>query len=424
MAKKPQKKSKESSQASLANQFGWNTASRARSVVITPQDLRNLSYSNNIVRICINAIKHSVSRIEYIVRAKDEKQKDLYKAEIDYVKSLLKQPNPNDETFRSLISKLCEDILVLDNGVVEKVRNPLGYVVEMYNVDGATIKPCINEYGQYEDPAFKQYLAGFEEKASAEFEANELLVFQVNPQVQNGFAGIGKSPVEAIIQTVTASLQAAIYNNSIFNEQKIPPFVANLAGVPTEQLTAFKLAFEQSLAGNPWAMAWTNATNLDVKSLRPSNQEMQFYELNKWLATIIFAAFEVSPQDFGFTMDVNRATAEVQERIAKSRGIANILDVIAEEINNDLISDLAEVNPKFNEIEFAWDNMDKLEAKEQAEIDKIYVEIGKNTINELRARDGQDPIEQPQLVDKKKVEEKEPIQKSYEELEKWTQLYQ
>lgn len=125
---------------------------------------------------------------------------------------------------------------------------------------------------------------------------------------------------------------------------------------------------------------------------------MQFYELNLWLARIIFATFEVSPQDLGFTMDVNKATAGVQERLTKSQGVANLLDVMAEEVNKEIISDLATIDSKFDEIEFAFDVQDRIDAKVQAEVDQIHITSGTRTPDELRVRDGLDPLPEKEEI--------------------------
>jgi hypothetical protein len=215
-------------------------------------------------------------------------------------------------------------------------------------------------------------------------------VFQINPQGQNGKIGWGLSPVEAVIHTVLSSLQAMIYNTSFFDQNSLPPYIANLAGVPVAELVRFREEFIKQAENGAWKGAFTNSDKLDLKMLRPTNQDMQFFELNQWLARIVFAAFELSPQDFGLTMDINKATSESQERL--EQGITNVLTCISEEINGDLLLDLVDLDPKFGEIEFAFEAESKLDAKVQAEIDQIYLQNQVTTPNEVRVRDGRDAI--------------------------------
>lgn len=362
------------------------------------RSLRNLSKNNDIVRIVIDRVKHRVTKTPYVVKAKDESQQEKLQPFIEYIEKILSYPNNNDDTFRTLFSKIVEDILVIDRGCIEKVRNARGEIVQLYHVDGSTIYPNIDEYGLYQEPAYFQFLAG-EQKPTAELEDTDLLLFIMNPQSVAGHYGFGSSPVENVVSTVLTSLQAMTYNADYFDSEKVPPFWANLAGVDQNELVRFKQAFDTQLNKGNWSSPFTNAEKADIKTLRPSNQDMQFYELNIWLARIVCAEFEISPQEIGLTMDVNRSTAEEQGNIT-AEGIDNVLRVISEEINNDLIGDLAEnIDERFNDIEFIWDTSKEIGEKERAEIDKIHIEAGLRTADELRARDGLEPIDKKMSLD-------------------------
>lgn len=355
--------------------------------------LRNLARNNDIVRVVIDRVKHRVTKTPWMVRAKKADEQEKLQPFIEYIKNLLEFPNTNDDTFRTIVSKIVEDILVLDRGCTEKVRNAKGELVSLYHVDGSTIYPNIDEYGLYQEPAFYQFLGG-NQKPTAELEASDILLFIMNPKSEAGMQGYGSSPVENIVSTVLTSLQAMIYNSDYFDSEKVPPFWANLADVDTTELVRFKKAFDEQLKSGNWSSPFTNASKADIKTLRPTNQDMQFYELNLWLARIVCGEFEISPQEIGLTMDVNRSTAEEQSDVT-SEGIDNVLKVLSEEINNDVIGDLSEtVDERFNEIEFAWDTERKMKEKERAEIDQINILSGVRTKNELRIRDGLDPLEE------------------------------
>ena len=362
--------------------------------------LRNLSRNNDTVRIVIDRMKHRVSKTPYIIRTKDPKETTKVDDCIKYLESLLDRPNINaNDSFRSLMSKLVEDILVVDNGVIEKVKNAKGEIAELYTVDGTTIYPNYDEYGLQAEPAFYQYFDA-DPKPAAELERDDLLIFQMNPRSDIMGLGFGSSPVENVISTVLTSLQAAIYNADYFDSAKLPPFMANLKGVPTEELVKFKEAFETQLKRGYWSSPFTNAEDFTLQSLRPSNQDMQFMELNMWLARIICAEFELSPQEIGLTMEINRSTANTQQQIT-SEGVENLLAVIAEEINLDLINWLAEnVDKRFGLLEMAWDIELKVDDLKRAQTDQILIQSGLRTVDELRSRDGLDPFEQkPKTLD-------------------------
>jgi len=355
---------------------------------ITQADLRALSRSNDLVRICISKIRNAVCRTPWIVRATDEENAVTYAPQVDYINNLLKHPNSSDDSMRSLISKIVEDVLVIDSGVVEKVKNLKGEIVEIYQVDGATIRPNIDEYGVYAEPAYYQYVDPGSQIPDAEFDINDLLVFRVFPNGESGKIGYGYSPVESIAMTVISSLNAMIYNSKYFDDSKLPPFLFNLAKVPAEELRAFKDAWEAQMSGKPWANVFTNAENMTAQPLRPSNVDMQFTQLNDWLTKVILSAFELNPIDMGMSESTSRSNSQTQERLTKNQGIASILDVIAQEINDDLIGDMAKIDPAFENVEFAWDNQDKIDDLTQAQVDQIYLVNGVLSPNDVRTRDG------------------------------------
>ena len=400
------KKTKElSSKISLADQFtgrasvikGKDGKKSRRKPGIPYSNLRNLSRNNDVVRVVIDRVKHRVTKTPWFVRAKDSDKHESLKPFVDYVTKLLEFPNNNDDTFRTLVSKIVEDILALDRGCVEKVRNAKGEVVELHQVDGSTIYPNIDEYGLFQEPAYYQFFQDTVEPI-AELEDKDMLTFVMNPSGEAGRLGYGNSPIENIISTVMTSLQGMMYNADYFDSEKVPPFWANLAGVPLEELNRFSTAFKQQLDSGNWKSPFTNADKADIKLLRPTNQDMQFYELNLWLTRIVCSEFEISPEEIGLTMNSNRSTAEEQKGIT-SEGIDNVLRVISEEFNNDLIGDLAEtIDERFNEIEFVWDSDVEMDEKQRAEIDEIQIKNGLRTVDELRERDGLDPIKKPATV--------------------------
>lgn len=402
-----EKKTKElSSKISLADQFGGRATiikdkdgkKSRRKPGIPYSSLRNLSRNNDVVRVVIDRVKHRVTKTPWFIRSKDSDEHNTLKPFINYVTKLLEFPNNNDDTFRTLVSKVTEDILVLDRGCIEKVRNVKGEIVELHQVDGATIYPNIDEYGLYQEPAYYQFFLDTVDPV-ASLEDKDILTFIMNPSGESGRLGYGNSPIENIVSTVMTSLQGMMYNADYFDSEKVPPFWANLAGVPLDELNRFSAAFKKQLDSGNWKSPFTNADKADIKLLRPTNQDMQFYELNLWLTRIVCSEFEISPEEIGLTMNSNRATAEEQKGIT-SEGIDNVLRVISEEINNDLIGDLAEtIDERFNSIEFVWDTETEMDEKERAEIDDIQIKNKSRTVNELRERDGLKPIKEAITVD-------------------------
>lgn len=378
---------------------GLNTYTRG----VQRTQLKAVTYAASIARVCIEIIKFATLQIPFIITTNKENPDD-YKAEIDYVKSLLHNPNDDSpfDTWRRAMNAVVEDILIYDNGVLELVRNAKGAIVALYAVDGSTIIPNINNEGIFEQVAYKQveqtsmlYGAINTGKVIAEFDKSDLLVFQSDPQ-QGNLIGYGRSPVDKFLPSILSATQAMQFNTSYFNSSKIPPALANFKGADNEGLVAMKQAFEAAIHNNQNATVWTNAEKLEYKLLRPTNQDMQFMELYERLVQTVVTGFGLSIQDVGLVGDVNRATAQVLQNLSKNRGVSSMLSVLAEEIQKDLLHDMAiNMSPRFGELVFSFEDLDKIDQKTTAEIHKIYLESGALEVNEVRKEIGYEPLEIP-----------------------------
>lgn len=379
---------------------------------ITFDVLRNLRDINPLVNVCIETLKHIVVKIPYTIHTKKDVSNDLYQAEIKYLEDLLSQPNPQD-THRSFWLKIIEDVLTIDRGCIEFVRNGLGWIVEMWPVDGATVMPCLDDFGMFCSPAFVQ-IFNTDYEPTASFEEQDIAVVMNSPLYRSGMIGYGKSPVERVILSILTSINAENFNAQTFTKNNMPPYMVNIKGADQKGVLDVKTQWEAQQNGNLWKGIFTNGEDIVVQKLRESNQDMQYYELTLWIAKIIIAAFELSPQDIGLTMDINKATGEVQQNITKNQAIKNMLSLIAEAINIRVIKDLSEYNPNFANLEFEFDELDKIDEKTQAEIDQINVTIGKVIADELRARDGMKPLSEAQSTTSSTVE-LSPEQQAYKD---------
>lgn len=339
--------------------------------------IRALRDTNTLVNLCIETLKHTVVKIPFKIVVKEGSGKEIkqYKNEVQYLETLFKKPNDLDN-YRSFWLKVIEDVLTIDRGVIEKTRSANGYFAKFYPVDGSTILPLFDDKGQLMTPAYVQLIDTW--MPVAEFESEDIDVIMNSPVSQIGMNGYGKSPVERIIQDVVTYIQSQNYNSKTFTDSNLPPAVVNLkmdGSSPRAQETmeSFKAAWESAVNGNPFKAIFTNVDGMEVKELRGSNQDMQYYELMLWLARTTVAAFEMSPQDLGLTMDVNKATGEVQQNISKNQGIKNLLNLM-QLWHQEVIDDLALIDDRYKVLCFEYMDIDKLDEKTEAEIEKMKAE--------------------------------------------------
>jgi hypothetical protein len=73
------------------------------------------------------------------------------------IKKLFDTPNPSRNSFRNFTEPVVEDILVLDAGSIEKVRNLRGEIAELSYVDGGEVKVAKYWDGEETTPRYFWY---------------------------------------------------------------------------------------------------------------------------------------------------------------------------------------------------------------------------------------------------------------------------
>ena len=241
---------------------------------ITMQTLRRMSRYNWVDRACIFTLRDEITALPRSIEPIDPHKP--YDATFQQIMTaLLNRPNHNNENFRTFWDKILEDILVCDQGVIEKVRNERGQVVELWYVDGTTIKPLFDAHGVVGEPAYQQFivdkLGNTTGKPVAEWDNDDMINIQWNPQGAMDTYGYGLSPVEAGLAVGTAFLYAEAYNLGFFRQNTMPPMLINMGKeVQPDQVTKFQqwLAAEMMGPNGYWKpIIGSFGDGFDVKQL-------------------------------------------------------------------------------------------------------------------------------------------------------------
>ena len=236
--------------------------------------LRRIAQSVYAVRICINALSAKITKTKWVIQPIDQTKRKTAKESDDRIKEvedLLKHPNINNETFRTLLDKMCEDLMVLDAVSLEKTRYPDGKLAELYFVDSATIRPVYDENGNQdiEVPLMTQegqkflptsYLQILNNSQYGGPESGDIIAawpkkdfihFHAHPQGSMESFGYGLSALEGVLSVVSNLLNSDNYNSTYFEEGAFPPAIINIVGqISQRDLEAFKQYFYQEISGN------------------------------------------------------------------------------------------------------------------------------------------------------------------------------
>lgn len=305
---------------------------------------------------------------------------------IDEIKDFLRFPDGNRlHPWAVWLRMLLEDMLVLDAATVYPHLTLNGGIYAFDVVSGATILPLVDETGRFPsppDPAFQQIIKGL---PAVDFTMDELIYYPKNIRPYSPVYGY--SPVQQLVMTVTIGLKMELRDAYFFTEGTIPDA---LASVPDSwsgrQLAQFQSWFDSTMKGD----LKKRSGGLRFVPGGMKAIAMKEYGIKKeqweWIARMVCAAFHVSPQPY--VSQVNRATAETA-----------LVEQTEEGLEPDkawlkgLVDLMLEHYLKHPELELVYNDDKGVDIVEQATADKSDISIGKRTINEIRARDGVDPVE-------------------------------
>lgn len=362
---------------------------------VTLQTLRRMSVTNWVDRTCISTLRDEITGIQWDISPINPKEPWDEKFQ-QFIKELLMRPNRNNENWRTLIDKVVEDVLVVDAGTIEKVRNKNGLLVELWHLDGATIRPVFDTHGVVGNPAYEQYLPGQKEaKPVAQWHNDDVIYIMWNPQGSIDSFGFGMSPVEAGLAVGTAFLYAEAYNLNFFKNNSIPAMIINMGKeVPPAEVDKFRAFLAAEMMGTqgfhqPVVTSFNEGFSVEPLLEKPADMAWEKYV--EWQMRWKVALYRMSPQDIGFSLDQYKVEGQVQQQLSKNKAINSLKGVLKHYIDTEIIGDLS-FRHWNNNVQFQWIDTEVVDPLKQAQIDDIYLRTGKTSINELRQRDGQDPI--------------------------------
>jgi len=312
------------------------------------------------------------------------------------IRKFLKNPADEYTGFIDMILRVVDDLMLYDAGVMVKNNNIAGdKLAELYHVPGQQIVLCRNLDRSIPQPPDPAYIWNNGAKDIAEYTKDELIYLVDNPQ--HYFYGLSPSEVSAYV--ITTSLYADKYNIDALKNSNIPPMIVNLgAKVRPESRRAFQQYWNQELGRNGAihkVMFVSGSEKLDSIPLTlGTNKDMQLLEYLRWTISIKCAAFQISPQDIGFTQDLHRTTANVQYKITHDRGLRSLLGLVSDAMNKYVIPEF----DKSGMVKFEWKGVGKSDQVEDANVDAIDLQNGIISRNDrrrargLRARPGGEVI--------------------------------
>lgn len=303
--------------------------------------------------------------------------------------------------FSQLMALLVRDTLTMDSMPIETEmkRNANLGIDGLYAVDGATIRLCTEEGYEGDDQIFAVQVV--EGRVCNAYTYDQLIYEPRNPRTDVRIAGYGFGETELLVRVVTGFLNAMTYNIRGFDENSIPRGLLQLTGeYDKKDIQEFKRYWNQMVKGinNSWALPVLVSGDSEGKAsferFGIEFNEMYFSKWMTFLTSIACAIYGMSPEEINFeSFAANKSSLsgnDTEQRLASGadKGLRPLMSYF-----EDLFSDY--IVSSFNQdLLFRWVGLDPRDQVQEWEGRKLS-----NTVNEIRALQGDDPHPDPLIGD-------------------------
>jgi phage portal protein BeeE len=295
-------------------------------------------------------------------------------------------PNP-DDSFRSLVEQVVEDVIVGGFGAVE-LDLAEGWTAEsaarmplvMWPVDGATIRMVTDWDGRPDSPRYVQVTGANGADGQIVLNDNELSYIRLNPRTHTPF-GLGR--VEVAFETINAFLSAHRYAGRLASNSVVQ-YALWLQGLTPAHHERLIRWWQDEIEGTGRVPIISAESKPEVLRFGAGTDADLRLSWQEFLMRIIADAFDIPAQFLGLEQDVNRSTAAEMSEMAFRSAVVPTARLVAEYLTRDALAKRL----GWTDLEFVFTDVDAQNEMEQAQIDEILLRNGVLTVNEVRRARG------------------------------------
>ena len=339
------------------------------------------------IRACVDTISKVASKAKIIVKVKDDiKETDEHKKQIEEVKALLDNPNQRSETLTTIRKKLIKDLMIYDAAALELVYDTNGKVVELYDLPGPYVRLNVDKHGYFKDTTKAYKLLTEEmwrqEKQPVAFDYKEVIYFALNVEAGHIY---GLSPIETLVRSVSADINASEYNSSFFDNNALLPGILTIPGLDDTAIKLFKQRWFRNTKGakNAHKLVITNQEGIDFKRMSENPKDMEFMNYQKWILQKIMSIYNTNPFVLG-VVDVN--TGKLNSKEQWNTFIEKAIEPILNLESNLYTSKLINLGFGYNDIEIKFSDLTIEDTSQIAEEAEKVTKSDIMTLNEVRKK--------------------------------------
>lgn len=288
---------------------------------------------------------------------------------------VLRKPDRR-HNFKNWLGKWLYDALAYDAAPLYRLRNRGGQCIGLLPVDGTTIAPLLDYWGNEPEPPAESHVQ-YAQGLPWNWLTRDDLIYEPMRAVNKSV--YGKAPIESIILNANTDIRFQLHFLQRFTEGNIPEaFAAAPESWSPEQIEQFQNYWDSFMYGEQavkhqikWmpggsTISWTNE--------REFTDSFSLFMMRKTCA-----CFHVVPTDLGFTDSANYSTGESQADVAHKVGELPLMEWVEEILSQFLVDDLG-LPLKF-EFDKGEDQDDRLV---QAQADDLYIKNSTVSSDEIR----------------------------------------
>ncbi len=352
----------------------------------TPASLRRFA-ETPAARRAINTIKDRIAGLDWQIRLKRGfTLADVpdAKARMQALRFALENPNPGD-SFRSLLEQTLEDTLVGGFGSVEmQLTGDDARPVELWPVDGASIRVNAAWDGSADVPRYTQQTQRMGEASMIPLRDDELMYVRLNPRTHTPF-GLGR--LEVAFESINSFLSAHRYAGRLASNSVVQ-YALWLNEATPEQHDRLIRWWQDEIEGTGRVPVLSMEQKPEVLKFAQGTDADLRLEWQQFLLRMIANAFDLPAMYLGVESDVNKSTASELAGEAFRCAILPTARLIAEHITRDVFGKRL----GWMEFEFAFNELESRDEMEEVQIQTELIKAGVLTIAEVRQMRGLGPM--------------------------------
>jgi len=349
-----------------------STATDANESTLSKDYLYSLYRASSAVRNCVDSIASIVSSASYKLEGK--------KKDIEAAKEFLEQPNYNNETYRSFVYKVVVDLLVSDTAFIEKVRSKKNTLYELYPRNPVNFIVVRDKYGII--TGYKQMVEG----RTIPFEKKDIIFRVLHPSSERVY---GTPIIESISDEIAGVILTTDYIYRSIAQDSIPPGVFLFGGLDKQSFKRAKEELKAILENNEGPKVLLMRGNIEPDKLKFVNLKDASFDsvivgMRKLIDDIIYRAFAIPVAES--KGEGSLPTFTIQNLARQSRLLEPLMSIIEDIFNDEVFGRELKLDCK---LRISRKGLQRVEARDV----RAYVMTGVQSVNEMRAKIGEEPIE-------------------------------